>query len=112
MVGTNSSTGKALSGLDYLFQSIADILSTPLGSRVMLRDYGSRLFDLIDTPVNAFSLIDIYQATVEALRKWQPDFKVANVSVLSSDAGSVTLSLNGVYTPTGLPVTISGIVIS
>ncbi len=28
--------------------SIRDILSTPIGSRVMLPEYGSRLFELID----------------------------------------------------------------
>ncbi|WP_170000657.1 GPW/gp25 family protein, partial [Campylobacter sp. RM9328] len=33
-------------------ESIKDILLTPLGSRVMLPDYGSRLFELIDRRVD------------------------------------------------------------
>lgn len=78
----------------------------------MLRDYGSRLFQLVDTPINQFSLVDLYQASVEALVKWQPDFTVASVSVLSQSQGCVTLGLKGVYTPTGQPVTVNGVVIS
>lgn len=111
MVGTNNTTGKALSGLEYLFQSIVDILSTPLGSRVMLRDYGSRIFALIDTPVNQYSIIDIYQASVEAIRKWQPDFSLSTVKIEDATKGSVTLSVSGVHIPTGQIVTIDGIVI-
>jgi hypothetical protein len=41
-------TRKALEGIDHLKQSIIDILTTPIGSRVMRRDYGSRLFELVD----------------------------------------------------------------
>ena len=52
MLGMNAHTGQSLSGLDHLRQSIADILSTPLNTRVMRRDYGSRLPELIDQPIN------------------------------------------------------------
>ena len=48
MIGMNAKTGKALSGVDHLKQSIQDIVTTPLGSRVMRRDYGCGLFDLLD----------------------------------------------------------------
>ena len=51
MLGMNAHTGQALSGLDHLRQSIADILSTPLNTRVMRRDYGSRIPELIDQPI-------------------------------------------------------------
>lgn len=50
MNGVNSWTGKRLSGTDHLRQSISDILSTPVGSRVLVRDYGSNLFSLVDNP--------------------------------------------------------------
>ena len=51
MNGLNAHTGQPLAGLDHLRQSIADILSTPLNTRVMRRDYGSRLPELIDQPI-------------------------------------------------------------
>ena len=41
--GMDASTGQPLTGSAHLVQSIRDILTTPIGSRVMRRDYGSRL---------------------------------------------------------------------
>ena len=38
MLGINAHTGQTLAGLDHLRQSIADILSTPLNTRVLRRD--------------------------------------------------------------------------
>ena len=51
MRGMNDRTGKHNDGFEYLKQRIRDILSTPLGSRVMRRNYGSeRLKELITRP--------------------------------------------------------------
>ncbi len=52
MRGTDANTGKALSGLEHLRQSVRDILTTPIGTRVMRREYGSQLYALIDAPLN------------------------------------------------------------
>ncbi|MGD7246543.1 GPW/gp25 family protein, partial [Ralstonia pseudosolanacearum] len=52
MTGMNSSTGRAIADRPHLAQSIGDILTTPIGSRVMRRDYGSEVPDLIDQPLN------------------------------------------------------------
>lgn len=111
MHGTNATTGKALTGLDHLRQSIRDILGTPLGTRVMLRDYGSRLFELVDAPINRGTIVDLYVATIEALAKWEPRISVSRVFAESVTAGKVTLTLEGVYLPNGQPITIDGIVI-
>ena len=43
-------TGQRLEPLAHLRQSIGDILSTPIGSRVMRREYGSLVPALIDKP--------------------------------------------------------------
>ena len=111
MRGTNQQTGKALSGVEHLRQSIQDILSCPLGSRVMLRDYGSRLFELVDAPLNRSTLIELYVATIDALQKWEPRLAIARVFASAVSDGRVTLELEGVYLPTGQPVTVDGIVI-
>ena len=98
MYGMSAATGKELSGVDHLRQSIHDILTTPITTRVMRRDYGSRLFELVDAPANANTLSDIYAATVEAISIHEPRFKVKRVSVkeISSD-GSIDLQLSGEY---------------
>ncbi|MBB2777202.1 UNVERIFIED_ORG: phage baseplate assembly protein W, partial [Comamonas terrigena] len=36
-------TGRRISGIDHVRQSVADILTTPLGSRLERRNYGSLL---------------------------------------------------------------------
>lgn len=81
-------TGQPLSGNAHLAQSIGDILSTPLGSRVMRRDYGSLLFDLIDQPINAAVRMLMHAATAIALRRWEPRLRLTRVR-LSAGPNSV-----------------------
>lgn len=109
MNGTSSSTGKRLSGIAHLRQSIRDILTTPIGSRVMRRDYGSRLYQLVDAPTNRATLLDMYAATAEALATWEPRIAVQQVTASEVEKGRVVLSLTGEYLPDGEQVTIDGI---
>jgi phage baseplate assembly protein W len=112
MNGTDATTGKPLSGVDHLRQSITDILTTPTGSRVMRRDYGSDLFSLADAPMNQSTLTRIYAATVSAIRKWEPRLRVTQVSVSSAAPGALALDIDGTYLPDGQPVKIDGIKVS
>ncbi|WNO10437.1 GPW/gp25 family protein [Teredinibacter sp. KSP-S5-2] len=107
MQGIDSNTGKAISGIDHLRQSIRDILTTPLGSRVMRETYGSRLFDLIDHPINSVTMIEIYSATAEALMRWEPRFVVKRVQVESVSLGQIVLLLEGDYIPRREPLILS-----
>lgn len=109
MNGTSATNGKPLSGIAHLRQSIADILRTPIGSRVQRREYGSRLFKLVDAPMNSETLADIYAATVEALQKWEPRFKTTKVVASSAERGALSLDVTGVYLPDGKVVTLDGI---
>nr|BDD44936.1 bacteriophage protein [Coxiellaceae bacterium] len=95
MAGMNQHTGKSLTGLAHLQQSIQDILTTPIGSRVMRHDYGSRLFDLIDQPVTPSLTLAIYAATAEAIAKWEPRLLLNNVKLVTQQSGCITLSLTG-----------------
>ena len=113
MTGINNTTGKSLSGIAHLKQSINDILSTPIGSRVMRREYGSRLFELIDAPLNAETIIDLYAATAEALKRWEPRFELKSVNAYPADcaAGKIELLLVGKYLPSGEDIKLDGIVL-
>lgn len=96
MAGMNQTTGERLAGLAHLRQSIADILSTPIGSRVMRRDYGSRLFELIDQPYNGTTQVRLYAATAEALLKWEPRIKLTHVRLSQTgQPGKVMIVLSG-----------------
>lgn len=101
MLGVSSQTGAALSGIDHLRQSIRDILTTRIGTRVMCREYGSRLPELVDRPVNNALAMDVYAATAGALARWEPRFKLSRVEVTSAAPGRLVLRLEGVYLPDG-----------
>jgi phage baseplate assembly protein W len=89
-------TGRHLNALDHLRQSIADILTTPIGSRLMRRDYGSLLFELIDQPHNGVTQLRLYAATATALLRWEPRLKLTQVNIYRTDVpGRVLLELKG-----------------
>jgi phage baseplate assembly protein W len=68
-IGMNRETGGALADLDHIRQSVRDILLTPLGSRVMRRQYGSLLSALIDQPHNEALRLQIMSACYMALQR-------------------------------------------
>lgn len=111
MQGTDNTTGKHLSGIDHLRQSIVDILTTPIGNRVMRRDYGSRLYSLVDAPTNRSTVLELFAATAEALKRWEPRFQVQKVQLTAARPGAVELSVTGIYLPTGNPMTLDGILV-
>ena len=96
-MGMNAETGRELTGLEHLKQSIADILNTPIGSRVMRRDYGSRLFELIDAPINRSTVVDIVAETAEALMKWEDRLVVSAVDVTGAVVEQIVLRITGKY---------------
>lgn len=109
MMGMDARTGQALSGDAHLAQSIADILTTPIGTRLMRRSYGSRLPDLIDAPANAATRVQLYAATATALLRWEPRLTVKRVtlSVVDAMTGRWVLDLIGTRSETGEPVDLS-----
>ena len=109
MQGMNINTGRSIEDMEHLRQSITNILSTPIGSRVMRRDYGSRLFKRLDAPLTGELLAEIYADVVEALFSYEPRFEVTNVSVVSMDQGHLILDVTGKYLITGEDITLTGI---
>lgn len=92
----NARTGKPLGDTAHLAQSITDILSTPLGSRVMRRDYGSLLFELIDRPINGALRMLLHAATAIALRQWEPRIRLTRVTMAGMpENGQLTIRIEG-----------------
>ena len=94
MNGMDRTTGKPISGDEHLVQSIGDILTTPLGTRPMRRDYGSMLPELLDKPLNPATRLLCAQATALALARWEPRVTVRQVR-LEGDftSGKATMSI-------------------
>lgn len=102
----NRSTGATVTGLDHVRQSIADILTTPLGTRLQRRTYGSLLPDLIDQPANGATLLRLYAATAGALMRWEPRLRITRIALEPGDQpGRMVLTLDGEYLPTGQAIT-------
>lgn len=110
--GMHRATGRVLTGTDHLYQSIRDILTTPIGTRVQRRDYGSKLFDLVDNPANEGLVIEIYAAIVAALARWEPRFRLEDIRLEKLSAqGHGVFALSGVVLANGEPVTLEGVVL-
>lgn len=95
MSGLDRNTGALMTPDAHLAQSIGDILTTPTGTRVMRREYGSDLPKLIDAPLNGETMVDVFAATAEALDRWEPRFRLRRVEVAAAQAGAVMLALYG-----------------
>lgn len=94
--GMSAVTGCRLDGLQHIEQSIAQILTTPIGSRVMRRDFGSLIPELIDQPLNDETQLMIYAATATAIHKWEPRFRLSRVNLqIHGLSGAAELSLQG-----------------
>jgi len=106
MMGLSRNAGTALSGVEHLAQSIGDILSTPIGSRVMRREYGSMLPELVDQPITSATRLLMAAATATALRRWEPRIALKRATIAADpDApGQVTIRIEGERTDTPNPI--------
>lgn len=111
MIGIDKNTGQLIAGKDHLRQSLEDLLTTRKGTRVMMRDYGSDVPNLIDLPVTAGWILDVIKETAGAIEQWETRLKVSSVKVVSVTTGQVELAISGTYLPDGSQVTIDGIVV-
>ena len=107
MSGMHRSTGRALTGLAHIRQSLADILTTPIGSRVMRRGYGSEVPDLIDQPLHGATTLRIYAATAHAVRLWEPRINLTGLQLQRDTDGKATLLLDGVAAEQSVQLTVS-----
>lgn len=112
MQGVNSANGKRLADSSHLRQSVFDILTTPIGSRVLVRDYGSDLLNLVDNPQDESTRVHIIAAAAGALARWEPRLKVKTVTVQYIRNGQFDLTIYGTNTETGYPITLEELTIN
>jgi phage baseplate assembly protein W len=95
-MGMNAATGRRLTGIAHIRQSIVNILTTPIGTRLQRRRYGSEVPELIDQPLNGATRLRIYAATAFALALWEPRINLTSVQLARDTDGTVTILLQGV----------------
>ncbi|MWL87155.1 GPW/gp25 family protein [Cupriavidus sp. SW-Y-13] len=93
-LGLDSTTGRASTDLAHIWQSIRDILTTPIGTRVMRRAYGSDVPELIDQPMNGVTRLRVMSASVAAIVRWEPRVSINAVSFQSDAEGAWSVSID------------------
>lgn len=107
-------TLEPLTEIAHIEQSIVDIITTPVGSRLMNRAYGSQLFSYVDQPLNEETRLNLIVATGEAIEQWEKRVSLKGL-LLNPEAfaqGIVELLVTFVVKATGQTVqtTIAGAV--
>lgn len=92
-VGMSATSGRKLDDLAHIRQSIRDILTTPVGSRVMRRNYGSLAPLLIDQPLNGATRLRVMSAAVTALVRWEPRVRITSTTVELGEAGELYVAV-------------------
>lgn len=105
MTGMSARTGRKMPRIEHIRQSVADILFTPIGSRVMRRDYGSQLPELLDQPLNKATLMRCRAAAVDALIRWEERLQVKAVDFVL-EGERLTVEITGADQD-GTPIAIS-----
>lgn len=104
-LGMNAETGASLTGLDHIQQSIQRILSTPVGSCIARRSFGSDLPFMIDQPLNTATRLRVVNSVATAIRNWEPRVTVQALYLTQpTDApGTLQVELNATVIATQQP---------
>lgn len=109
IAGMNPRNGRRADQLAHLRDSVENILTTPVGSLVMRRDYGSLVPELIDQPLVPATLLRVYSATVLAIARWEPRLRVRGVrqGISSTTPGRATLDIDALTVAGDRPAELS-----
>lgn len=114
MTGMCRHTGQRIYGVAYLAQRVEVLLTTRRATRVMRREYFSELPRLVDHPLNAAMLVDVYACTAHAIARWEPELKLSRVQAVRQGRSTLAVTLEGHYVPRGTsarePVSLSVVV--
>ncbi|MGV8925248.1 MAG: GPW/gp25 family protein [Ewingella sp.] len=106
-IGMSRGNGRSVEDLAHIQQSIADILATPVGSRVMRRDYGSLLSELLDRPQNAALRLQIMAACYGAILKWEPRVRLTGITFETTADGKMVVDITGTRSDTSDDVSLT-----
>lgn len=110
LAGVDNTTGKRISGVAHLRQSVRDILTTPIGTRVMREEYGSDIPSLIDQPDNQATTVRVYAAAATALMRWESKrLRLRQLKASRARQGQLILEVVGQYLLDGQEVTLGPI---
>ena len=86
-------TGKALSKIDSLNQSINLILLTPKGERILNRNFGSDVLSYLGQPINNV-VMELSAEVISSLQGNDSRILVDNVSIQNQKDSNLLISIN------------------
>ncbi|WP_244146260.1 GPW/gp25 family protein [Comamonas antarctica] len=89
----NVNTGRRIGWSDHIGQSITDIITTPIGSRLMRRGYGSYIPQMIDQPMTPANILRLQAATAQAIMKHEPRTRLRRATLELGADGRTVLSI-------------------
>ena len=108
MTGMDAHTGRAIDGAAHLRQSVADIIMTPIGTRVGRRGYGSLVPVLLDQPANPAGRLRIFAAAAVAIFTWEPRLRATRMTMRGAGApGAFELLIDGQRTDLPAPAALT-----
>ncbi|MEC6125264.1 GPW/gp25 family protein [Acinetobacter ursingii] len=98
----DKNTGRSLqTEQQSIQQSLQDIITTPIGSRVMRRDYGSLIFELIDQPISDVLVLKYYSAIYTAISRWEDRISISQIYMSSVEGNGLVFDIEGFSQITG-----------
>lgn len=94
-LGMSRQSGRTVEDMAHINQSVSDILRTPIGSRVMRRDYGSLLSALTDQPQNVALRLQIMAACYSAILRWEPRVSLTGITFETTYTGEMVVNITG-----------------
>jgi phage baseplate assembly protein W len=105
MTGIDRRTGAVTDNLSHAYQGVEVILSTRLGSRIMRREFGGGIVELLGRLVTPSLFAAFQQLLATAIDLWEPRFQVRRISANGSASelrlGHVGLTIEADYRPRG-----------
>lgn len=108
-LGMHGTSGRALTDINHIRQSVTDILLTPQGSRPMRRAYGSLLSELMAQPQSEALRLQIMAACYSAILAWEPRITLTGITFNTTYDGKMVVDITGtrIDTPGALALSIS-----
>lgn len=103
MAGFDRRTGQMIGNLEHAYQGVEVIMTTRIAERLMLREFGGGVAELLGRAVTPSLFLVWRQLIATAIDLWEPRFRVRSVTVSSSAdearLGTIALSIFADYRP-------------
>ena len=62
--------------IETVYQSITNILNTPIGERFFNPEFGSNLESILFEPMDSITEAKIFRLVIEAIERWEPRVRI------------------------------------